>query len=195
METTQALMKRRTELESEIRALELDLKSLGVNRTEPLVDKDGFPRADIDIVAIVEIRRSLNYKQNDLKSLMKEIEQSLVQLHQQQQQQQSAKEPEPKRPSARPFARISMVAPNSPASDAGFLVGDTIVQYGCVDFENHNDLKLLIKETTDSIDKRLKVVVERVIDGEPRRLELELVPNRGWGGDGLLGCYILPIAK
>ncbi|KAJ1876275.1 putative 26S proteasome regulatory subunit [Coemansia sp. RSA 1722] len=192
METTQKLVKRKSELESEIRALELDLKSHGVNRTEPLLDQDGFPRSDIDIVAIVEIRRSLNYKQNDLKALMAEIEQSLVHLHQ---QQLSSKEPEPKKASGRPFARISMVAPNSPASDAGFLVGDTIVKYGSVEFENHDGLKLLIKETTENIDKKITVVVERVVDGEPRHLQLELVPNRGWGGDGLLGCYILPISK
>ncbi|KAI9503195.1 putative 26S proteasome regulatory subunit [Coemansia spiralis] len=192
MERAQALLKQKDNLENEIRDLELELQSHGVTKTEALVDADGFPRADIDIVAIRGIRRSLIYKQNDLKDLVKQIEESLVNLHQNIRADEED-EPEVKPSRQRPFARVNMVTPNSPASEAGLVVGDKIVQYGSVNTDNHNNLKLLISETTDSIGKPIIVIVDRVLDGQPQSKTLKLTPRRNWGGDGLLGCYILPL--
>ncbi|KAJ2002705.1 putative 26S proteasome regulatory subunit [Coemansia thaxteri] len=192
MEHAQSLLSQKDELENEICALVRELESHKVTRTEELVDSNGFPRSDIDIVAIREIRRSLNCKQNDLKGLMGEIEMSLICLHQTSQDGDRPK-PQPTTTKLRPFARISMVEHNSPASEAGLLVGDKIVSYGLVNAGNHNGLRLLIEETSSNIGKSIDIAVERVVDGEPQPAALVLSPRRNWGGDGLLGCYILPL--
>ncbi|KAJ2725421.1 putative 26S proteasome regulatory subunit [Coemansia sp. Benny D115] len=204
MERTKELLKQKAQLENELRTLELDLQTHGVGRTEALVDSEGFPRSDIDITAVREIRRGLNYKQNDLKALMVQIEESLYSLHSTQKEASPvvAKGKEDEAAAAavttvdgrrrRPFARVSMVEPKSPASEAGLLVGDGVVAFGAVDCTNHQGLKALVKETTENIGRPVTVVVERVVDGEAVSRTLQLVPGRAWGGDGLLGCFILP---
>ncbi|KAJ2399178.1 putative 26S proteasome regulatory subunit [Coemansia sp. RSA 2559] len=194
MEQTQALLKQKDTLESEIRDLELELRSHGVSKTDALVDKDGFPRSDIDITTVRQIRRSLIYKQNDLKELMKQVESSLISLHQVIRVTGDSSNAEEDVPALkRPFARVSIVAPNSPASEAGLVAGDKIISYGSIDESNHDELRQLISETTENIQKPLAVVVDRVVDGQPQAKTLVLTPRRDWGGDGLLGCYILPL--
>ncbi|KAJ2822803.1 putative 26S proteasome regulatory subunit [Coemansia furcata] len=191
MERAQSLMKDKAVLENEIRTLESNLKGMSATRETPLVDSEGFPRADIDVASIREIRRSLICKQNDLKALMAEMEQSLISLHQGTQEKS-----EPKAKPAtmrRPFARISIVEHNSPASKAGLLAGDKVVAYGLVNASNHDKLRLLIEETSNNIDKPIDVEIERVVDGQPQLVKLNLKPRRKWGGDGLLGCFILPL--
>ncbi|KAJ2445814.1 putative 26S proteasome regulatory subunit [Coemansia sp. RSA 2424] len=191
MEHAQRLMKEKVALENEIRALETELSGMSVTRETSLVDAEGFPRSDIDIGAVREIRRSLICKQNDLKALMSEIERSLITLHQGTHEDSR----EPKKPVAmqRPFARVGIVEHNSPASEAGLLAGDKIVVYGQVNASNHNKLRLLIEETSNNIDKSIDIEVERVVDGLPQVVALQLKPRRKWGGDGLLGCFILPL--
>ncbi|KAJ2630519.1 putative 26S proteasome regulatory subunit [Coemansia sp. RSA 1290] len=182
MERAQKLLNEKTELENEIRKLEADLKSHGADRNTALVDSDGFPRSDIDIVEVRTIRQALICKQNDLKALMQQIEDSLLQLHQ---------ENSPPAPKSKPFARVSIVTPNSPASEAGLLVGDKIIQYGSVDASK--DFKAMSAETVNNINKPLPVKIERVVNGKPTVMDLTLVLRHGWGGDSLLGCHILPL--
>lgn len=47
----------------------------------PLIDADGFPRNDIDVYEVRRARQMIICSQNDHKSLMKEIEELLHQLH------------------------------------------------------------------------------------------------------------------
>ncbi|KAJ2851318.1 putative 26S proteasome regulatory subunit [Coemansia brasiliensis] len=184
MEKAQKLLNEKTELESEIRKLEANLKSHGADRTTALVDSNGFPRSDIDVVEVRTIRQSLICKQNDLKALMQQIEESLLLLHQ---------ESSPPLQKSKPFARVSIVTPNSPASEAGLLVGDKIIQYGSVNADNHNNFKAMSTETVNNINKPLPVKIERVVNGKPTTMDLTLVLRHGWGGDSLLGCHILPL--
>ncbi len=44
---------------------------------ESLVDDDGYPRNDIDVYQVRHARHQINTLQNDLKSLLKEIEKGL----------------------------------------------------------------------------------------------------------------------
>ncbi|KAJ1961224.1 putative 26S proteasome regulatory subunit [Dipsacomyces acuminosporus] len=152
---------------------------------------DGFPRADIDIVSIRQIRKSLIYKQNDLTALMKEVEASLINLHQA--AGSSGPESPPPQARKRAFARVNSVAPSSPASLAGLAAGDKILCYGSVDVSNHDNLQRLASETATNENKQIDVQVERVVDGQPRVVSISLVPKQGWGGRGLLGCHILPL--
>lgn len=54
-------------------------KNVGMN--ESLVDEFGFPRNDIDIYQVRQARNQIICLQNDLKVLLKEIEQGLVEVH------------------------------------------------------------------------------------------------------------------
>lgn len=71
----------RKELEGELTTWEQVLTSQGVGLTESLVDKDGFPRADLDIYQIRTARNKVITIQNDIKSLTKVMETKLFALH------------------------------------------------------------------------------------------------------------------
>ncbi|KAJ2785294.1 putative 26S proteasome regulatory subunit [Coemansia javaensis] len=196
MEKAQALLAQKDALEDEICELERELRGHGVGRTEPLVDREGFPRADVDVAAVRQLRQSLNCKQNDLRALMGEVEGQLVALHQSAKAEAAGpadEQPEKSRRPQRPFARVSIVTPGSPASEAGLLVGDKIVSYGAVDASNHSNLQALAAETLSNINRPMPVTVQRVVDGVPRTVDLVLRLRHGWGGESLLGCHILPL--
>lgn len=52
-----------------------------VGLTESLVDDFGFPRNDIDVYQVRQARNQIVCLQNDLKTLLKEIEQGLCEVH------------------------------------------------------------------------------------------------------------------
>jgi len=49
--------------------------------TDSLVDSEGFPRSDIDIVQIRIARNKIICLKNDYKDIMKDIEQALYDVH------------------------------------------------------------------------------------------------------------------
>ncbi|KAJ1720841.1 putative 26S proteasome regulatory subunit [Coemansia erecta] len=183
MEHLQALLRQKTDLEAELRALDHALASQGATRTTPLVDSEGFPRADLDINAVVDIRRALNYRQNDLRALMPKIESALQQVHQM--EQPIDKNEEQRRRRRRGFARVGSVAEGGPAESAGVRAGDVVVGVGQAE-----EFARVAAEVARHEDNEVELEVERVFDGAPQRLRLTLRPHRGWGGSGLLGCQI-----
>lgn len=54
-------------------------KNVGMN--ESLLDAEGFPRADVDVHAVRQARHQIICLQNDLKVIMKEIEQGVINVH------------------------------------------------------------------------------------------------------------------
>lgn len=52
-----------------------------VGMTESLVDDFGFPRNDVDVYQVRQARNQIICLQNDLKTLLKEIEQGLSDVH------------------------------------------------------------------------------------------------------------------
>lgn len=52
-----------------------------IGMTESLVDDSGFPRNDIDVYQVRQARNQIICLQNDLKALLKEIEQGLSEVH------------------------------------------------------------------------------------------------------------------
>ncbi|KAJ1925944.1 26S proteasome non-ATPase regulatory subunit 9 [Tieghemiomyces parasiticus] len=57
------------------------LEQQGVGLTDPLVDREDFPRSDIDVSAIRLARVRIIELRNDLKNTVGDIEQCLYQLH------------------------------------------------------------------------------------------------------------------
>ncbi|KAF9909361.1 hypothetical protein EC991_008746 [Linnemannia zychae] len=81
MVKAQALMKQKDELEAEIKQQQDDLQSQKVGMNDPLIDSNGFPRSDIDLVVVRTARSNIIRLKNDMKALMLQIEEALHAVH------------------------------------------------------------------------------------------------------------------
>jgi hypothetical protein len=88
-----------------------------------------------------------------------------------------------------PFARISYVAPNSPAALAFLEEGDTVLKFGEIDHTNHHNLSAIgeLVQRSALYQKEVDVQIQR--DGSILFVKLKPGP---WKGSGLLGCRIVP---
>lgn len=93
---------------------------------DSLVDESGFPRNDIDVYQVRHARHQIICLQNDLKSLMKQIEQGLEIIHTEERNapskfsrtdSESTEEIINEQPLV-PFAKINLVSSGSPADAA-----------------------------------------------------------------------------
>lgn len=81
-----SLQSKREDLSLESKAIHSELTSSPGDGVEPigidtpLVDKEGYPRNDVDIYRARDLRRRWHEIQNDLQSIMNELETKLVQL-------------------------------------------------------------------------------------------------------------------
>ncbi|XP_074154233.1 26S proteasome non-ATPase regulatory subunit 9 [Sminthopsis crassicaudata] len=202
----QELVRRKDEIEAQIKAyydvLE-DQKGVGMN--EPLVDIEGYPRADVDVYQVRTARHNIICLQNDHKALMKQVEEALHQLHAKGKEKQARDAAEaqnealsqgqgPSQGSShnppQPFAKVNSISPGSPASNSGLQVDDEIVEFGSVNAHNFQNLQNIGMVVQHSEGHPLNVTVLR--RGE--RLQIRLVPMR-WAGKGLLGCNIIPLQR
>uniref|UniRef100_A0A8B9QH70 26S proteasome non-ATPase regulatory subunit 9 n=1 Tax=Apteryx owenii TaxID=8824 RepID=A0A8B9QH70_APTOW len=145
----QQLVRKKDEIEAQIKAyyevLE-DQKGVGMN--EPLVDVEGFPRADIDLYQVRTARHNIICLQNDHKALMKQVEEALHQLHAREKEKHAKDEAEAlaeamnqNQSLPQAFARVNAVTPGSPASISGLQVDDEIVEFGSVNVHNFQNLQ------------------------------------------------------
>ncbi|KAJ1547942.1 26S proteasome non-ATPase regulatory subunit 9 [Nowakowskiella sp. JEL0078] len=125
------ILAEKDEIESKIAELSgilIEQGNVGLN--SPLIDSEGFPRADIDVYTVRLARNQIIRLQTDLKEIMKKMEIALYDLH-------SAKKKENENSSASTtnavFARVNKVLHDSPASDAGLQSDDLIIRFGDVD--------------------------------------------------------------
>ncbi|EDM13650.1 proteasome (prosome, macropain) 26S subunit, non-ATPase, 9, isoform CRA_b [Rattus norvegicus] len=131
----QELMRRKEEIEAQIKANYDVLESQkGIGMNEPLVDCEGYPRADVDLYQVRTARHNIICLQNDHKALMKQVEEALHQLHARDKEKQARDMAEareeamnrrlasdsPALPKA--FARVNSISPGSPASIAVILL-------------------------------------------------------------------------
>ena len=116
-----ALMARKDAIEAEIEAQFSILQSNSVTMDTPLVDAEGFPRADIDVWAVRTARVRIIELRNDHKGLMDNIMAALQDVYS---PDTSAAESTPTSSnhsgdvSPTPFAKVDGVAPGSPAASA-----------------------------------------------------------------------------
>ncbi|CAO3660602.1 unnamed protein product [Umbelopsis ramanniana] len=195
MENAKALMAKKDSIEAEIRELQANLRTQGVGMDQPLVDREGFPRSDIDVVAVRTARHTIIELTNDHKQLMKEIEQAILGLHRDNKpnsertsntntttQSNTSQEQQP----SEPFARVNAVAPDSPAKEAGLIKDDRIIRFGSVHAGNHRMLQALNDVVSQGV--RVEVVVKR----NDETMTLSLLPKRV-GSRYTLGCHLLPL--
>ncbi|KAL1988324.1 hypothetical protein VTN96DRAFT_10007 [Rasamsonia emersonii] len=94
-----------------------------------------------------------------------------------------------------PFARVNSVASGSPADRAGLKAGDTIRSFGGVNWVNHERLTKIGEVVQQNEGRAIVVkVIRKNESGQgTTELSLTLVPQRNWGGRGLLGCHLVPL--
>ncbi|RHZ67814.1 hypothetical protein Glove_299g17 [Diversispora epigaea] len=185
------LMQKKDQIEKEVREYEQVLEGQKIGMFEPLIDSSGFPRDDIDLVAVRTARAKIISLRNDHKAIMNKIEQALHEIHAENQANRidSLPEAEMRENRSKPFAIVNAVAPDSPAKEAGLQKNDKIIQFGSIHSGNHQNLQALVTLVSNNEGKTLDIGIIR----EEEILSLKLTPRSGWGGRGLLGCHILPI--
>ncbi|KAA8649717.1 putative 26S proteasome non-ATPase regulatory subunit Nas2 [Aspergillus tanneri] len=93
-----------------------------------------------------------------------------------------------------PFATVNSVVSASPADQAGLKTGDTICNFGNVNWMNHERLTKVADLVQQNEGRTLTVKVIRKDElGGSAELDLQLTPRRNWGGRGLLGCHLVPL--
>lgn len=191
------LMKRKDEIEEQIKAYYDMLHDAGVDMHTPLVDVEGFPRADVDLNVVLTSRHNISCLQNDHKAVMMEIEKALHALHAKvrvrpekdnAKTQTESTEPVVSMPS--PFALVDTVTRGSPAFQAGLQVGDEVLEFGSINTQNFRNLHDIASVVQHSEGKSLRVGVIR----NGQEIHLDLTPQQ-WSGRGLLGCNLVPVRK
>lgn len=118
-DNVRSLMARKDAIEAEMEAQLSILQSNAVTMDTPLVDPEGFPRADVDIWAVRHARVRIIELRNDLKTLMDKILLALQDVYDPNAQSHSeASASQVSDGSLQPFAKVDGVAPGSPAASA-----------------------------------------------------------------------------
>ncbi|KAK0441589.1 hypothetical protein EV421DRAFT_629286 [Armillaria borealis] len=180
-EQVRVLMGRKSDIEAELETQLSILKANSSTLHSPLVDPDGFPRADIDIYAVRGARIRVIELRNDLEALMNEIGKKLENVYD-----PSLVPQDSESPVDTPFARVDGVAPGSPAADAGLKREDLIVKFGSL--TSPTSLQA-VAEVVGANENR-SISIRALRDGRP--VFFSLTPRKGWGGRGMLGCHIVP---
>ncbi|KAK6201385.1 uncharacterized protein RJT21DRAFT_34925 [Scheffersomyces amazonensis] len=163
-----------------------------------LLTSDGFPRSDIDVVSIRLIRVKIIRLRNDDKALLKVLDKKLIEhfenIRDVQATESSQTDTSTNTSSSLsytvPFATIREIAPNGPANTAGLVEGDQIVLFDqSIHAANHNKLSNVVSSVRNGIGKSIEVQILR--NNVP--LTLHLKPTNNWGGQGLLGCRLVPL--
>lgn len=177
----------------------------------PLIDPEGYPRADIDIYKVRMARQTINRLRNDYNALLVQIEQELISIH----SQFKAKEDELVVKTTafnsqelihhKPFAKVTQVDLNSPASEAGIKINDEIIQFGPYTHTNVRKNLAEIAELVRSHENKIILLNIQRVENEngsngssqseqinKKLVKVKLIPKY-WSGHGLLGCKIVPI--
>ncbi|KAF7669891.1 hypothetical protein LDENG_00100610 [Lucifuga dentata] len=197
MDDVKSLIKKKDEIEEQIKAYYEVLEDQGVGVEGPLVDSEGYPRADVNIYQIRTARHNISCLQNDHKAIMVEVEEALHKLHAREKAKRERDEAEAQAETMEqqvtmpsPFVRVDEVTQGSPACTAGLRVGDEVIEFGSVNTGNFQNLQNIASMVQHSEGKPLRVTAIR--DGQ--RVQMSLTPQR-WSGRGLLGCNIVPIRQ
>ncbi|KAJ5730424.1 uncharacterized protein N7483_004932 [Penicillium malachiteum] len=207
------LMQEKEKIEEELKALSAVLSSHGVSMNSGLTTFDGFPRDDIDIPQVRNTRVRIIHLRTDHKEVMQYLEKGLhAHFAKLQEAQASATTNGTTVPSAlpsstlengttdasalgTPFAKVNSVEVGSPADQAGLKTGDAIRNFGNAHWLNHARLSKVAEVVQQSEGRPVLVRVSRKEEGgsQTTELDLQLTPQRNWGGRGLLGCHLVPL--
>ncbi|KAI9932672.1 putative 26S proteasome regulatory subunit [Aspergillus wentii] len=207
------LTQEKERIEEELSALSSVLSSHGVHMNTTLTTFDGYPRDDVDIAQIRTTRTRIIRLRNDHKDVMAHLEKGLHDHFANLQRAQDASTttnnagtPMALRTATgdnslsdagllgTPFAKVNSVVPGSPADQAGLKAGDTVRNFGGVNWMNHERLSKVAETVQRNEGRTLVVKIARKDgSGQTTELDLQLVPRLNWGGRGMLGCHLVPL--
>ena len=118
LEKARGLMARKDVLELELETQLSILKAENVTMQTPLVDPEGFPRADIDVWAIRTARVKIIELRNDLRDIVDAIGKVLEGVYDPSISTVDSSRNERVQDAPKPFSKVDSVAPGSPASEA-----------------------------------------------------------------------------
>ncbi|KAK0520371.1 putative 26S proteasome regulatory subunit, partial [Tilletia horrida] len=198
-------MSRQLALQLDARRKEIDEELHNATLTSPLVDDEGFPRADIDIYAIRIARNRIAHLRNDRLAVTEQMAEAMRQAFLEPpggaggQSLQNGNHADSSSISSssvgsssgsstvplKPFARINSVSQGSPADLAGLREGDALVSFAGLSVAASSeapapsltDLPPLVRE-----GQPIEVIVSRE---EQETVTLELTPRSGPGHRGL----------
>ncbi|BHF65062.1 26S proteasome non-ATPase regulatory subunit 9 [Sparganum proliferum] len=203
----------RKRIESEVAEFAEVLKSnQNVGMHGPLIDADGFPRSDIDIVAVRTARNRIICLNTDHAAVMRELESVSSRLLDAKQPGQSVPIPmdtsdgsqltakplratlssEPSSYST-PFLLVDQVTPGSAAELAGIQVNDQLTRFGSVssaNFVNLSSIASVVKLT--AAKSAIPITVLRLSEGQQNFHNLSLFKPLDAGG---LGLHVVPLRK
>jgi 26S proteasome non-ATPase regulatory subunit 9 len=203
------LNRQREAMETELAALSDALSADNMGGVSgALIDREGFPRADIDVHGTRTMRHRLACLNTDHRALMQLLETKLHALHMAAAGEGPARvnATAPRNVAAIPmspdlshipnggadsmvsFARLASVTVGGPAAMAGLRVQDELVRYGHIDATNHDNLRAVARLTSRSEGGYIPLTVRR----HSTMVEVTLAPQR-WEGPGLLGCHLVPM--
>ena len=122
-ERVNALTERKDNIQLELDTQFAILKANSCTMNTPLVDRDGFPRADIDVYNVRIARTRVIELKNDMTAVMDEIGKALQEVYARQPEEEQASgsesaESTPTTEELQPFARVDGVEPSSPSAEA-----------------------------------------------------------------------------
>ncbi|KJA16473.1 hypothetical protein HYPSUDRAFT_71316 [Hypholoma sublateritium FD-334 SS-4] len=187
MEYARSLMAQKDNIEAELESHVSILKANNVTMQTPLVDFEGFPRADIDIFAVRSARVRIIELRNDLKAVMDSIGKALEGIYDPAlftHTDEAASE------TLKPFSKVEAVAPGSPAAEASLQKGDLIVKFGRLDQSSFKagSLQPVAELVAENENRAITI---RIIRSD-QTIFVTLTPRKNWGGRGMLGCHIVP---
>ncbi|TDL23314.1 hypothetical protein BD410DRAFT_814636 [Rickenella mellea] len=198
-EIAKALVARRDVMQTELDAQFSILRANESTMNTPLLDPDGFPRADIDVFAVRHARVRIIELRNDLEAIMNDIGKALEGVYSPALASAATTSEEVTQNAAddgqlKPFARVDGIFPGSPASEAGLQREDLLLRFGDLTAASFvgSSLTPLSDLVARHENRALRLVVRR--EGNDS-VTLSLTPRKGWGGRGLLGCHIVPYTQ
>ena len=211
-ERLNTLLSQREVLEMEADAIGSELRSPGPNGEppaglkDPLVDAEGFPRADIDIFRVRSQRHRLAEINTDYRKLMKDIDEETKRVHTLKAAAPRINSSDDERKGAtrdssgsygnsgsdikyesiEPIATLDEILDNSPSCEAGILDGDLLLAFGAVSSATHQDpMNAIPNEVKTNIGKPITVIIKR-----NDKIEKKYIVPKTWDGRGLLGCHL-----
>lgn len=119
------LINKREDINNELNVIFNYFKDNNIKKSTPLLDQEGFPRNDLDIVTITEYRQRLAVLQNDLER----VNQDIYKFLEQQPKTAVSSDRKPIKHST-PWSIVKAIKPSSIADNAGLLKDDLIIQFG-----------------------------------------------------------------
>ncbi|QSL65743.1 hypothetical protein MERGE_000021 [Pneumocystis wakefieldiae] len=181
------ILQRIDEIKQELQSLSHVLSQNNVNMETPLIDAEGFPRSDINIVEVRMARARINRLRNDYRELTNNMQTILDNINVLNSPQVVQK------PTYQPFAKVNYIIHKSPADLAGLKEGDLIKKFGTVHAGSCDAISAVSRLVQASENKEIEILVMRKINTEETDINLILTPQKNWGGSGSLGAYIVPI--